>query len=142
MMADVSRLQRVDVVFAWCRVDDRTGRERGTNMGKLRELMKRGWQSPVAATVILFVLGLSPVGFAIPFFALSTAGVCGGALGSGVYCHLPQGIEWYFETLAVILEVSCFFFGLCVPWLLAAVAVWVGFFAYLGRAVYRVFRPI
>lgn len=141
MTADVFRLQRVDVVLAWRRFHDRVGHQWGMNMGKLRALMKWGWRKPAAASAILFVLGLSPVGFAIPFFALSTAGVCGGALGSGVYCHLPQWIEWYFETLAVILEVSCFFFGLCVPWLLAAVAVWVGFFVYLGRAIYLVFRP-
>ena len=107
---------------------------------KFRRLVKWGWRRPFAATAILFVLGLSPVGFAIPFFVLSGAGVCGGALGSGVYCHLPQWIEWYFEGLAVILEVSCFFAGLCVPWLLAALAAWVGFFVYLGRAVFLLFR--
>lgn len=107
---------------------------------KFSRLIRWGWRRPFTATAILFVLGLSPVGFAIPFLTLSSIGVCGGALGSGVYCHLPQGIAWYFETLAVILEVSCFFAGLCVPWLLAAVAVWVGFFLYLARGLFQFVR--
>ena len=103
--------------------------------------MKWGWRKPFTATAILFVLGLSPVGFAIPYFILSEIGTCRGALGSGVHCALPSPVAGYLEVLAAYMEVSCFIFGLCVPWLLAAVAVWVGFFGYLGRALYRLVRP-
>lgn len=110
-------------------------------MGKLRELIKWGWRSPVAATAILFVLGLSPVGFAIPYFILSEIGICHGALGSGVHCTLPSPVAGYLEVLAVYMEVSCFIFGLCVPWLLAAAAVWVGFVVYFFRALYLLVRP-
>ena len=101
---------------------------------------ERRWQSPFRTAAIAFMIGISPVGFVVPYIFFSALGLCRGALGSGVSCHLPLA-SGYFETMAVLFEVSCFMFGLCLVWGLAAFVIWIGFAVYFLRGIYLLFRP-
>lgn len=74
-------------------------------------------------SIILVAIGLSPVGFIVPYAIFSILELCKGALGSGVSCQLPAGND-YFEEWAVIFEVSCFLLGACLPWGILALAIW------------------
>ncbi|MDA1327244.1 MAG: hypothetical protein O3C34_21210 [Proteobacteria bacterium] len=84
------------------------------------------------------ILGLSPVGIIVPYFILSGMGICSGALGSGVSCKLSF-ISGYFKDMAGLFEVSCYLFGLCIVWAMAAVVTWLYAIKYTVEGIQNIF---
>lgn len=117
---------------------DRFGKEKEQKKGPSK--WDRRWHAPFSTAAIAFLIGISPVGFSVPYFIFSALGLCRGALGSGISCQVPL-VSGYLKSMAAMMEVSCFLFGFCLVWGLAAIAIWIAFVVYMLRGIYLVFRP-